>query len=542
MSNTFTDRLPLSLVISDKKLMKPLWDKLSVPQQTIIKALYGLPLVTEAEHRAWAILNGHCKLDGLGFVEEWWKFDYTPKEYQELVALIGRRSGKSYLGCFIILYEVIFGGHAQYVEKDQEFIVPYIAQDLPTARVNMRMIGILARKVPLLASQIIDEKPNFIKFKNNLTVQIEPPRIKTGRGWAMPLVLMDEVGFWPTAEESADQDVEVLRAVSPATLQFPHKKIIMISSPYLESGILWDYARAGTDGRNLGNDDIEKAQYQGSLVLRASTAAMENPLLTKIIKNELIKAQSADPEGFVREYLAQFVKSISSFILGSDVDKCTAKGTKARSYKSIIESGDIPSPVAVMDPAFRQDSFAFAIFHNDRKGVVTMDVLKVWTPNKKIGYVVDPDEVMTEIGRILKEWNISVVYSDQYQLEALQQIGQRLGFTVIKNDFSNTSKAKMYGSLSNLLKTGMISLLDESIIYQQLTQLQKKRTSMGTIQISAPENGHDDVATVVAMGAELAIQLRPRPVPMKERPMTLFEEGLECIRRKNAIAREEMWH
>lgn len=535
----FKERLPLEMVISDPKLMKKLWDALSAPQQVIIKALYGLPLSSAAEHKAWAVLNGNCKIDPLGFVTEWWEYPYEPKEYEELVALIGRRSGKSYITCFIALYEIIFGGHSQYVKEGQDFIIPYIAQDLPTARVNMKMIKLLASEVPLLKAQIADDKPNFTKFKNGLTVQIEPPRVKTGRGWAMPLVIMDEVGFWPTAEEAADQDVEVQRSVRPSTFQFPHRKMLIISSPYTETGILWEYHRAGTEGKNLADDDIEKAQFEGTLVLQCSTAAMENPMTVKYARKMLTKEQAADPEGFVREYLAKFVKSVSSFILGEHVDNCTSKGIKERTLQMALKMGDRPAPVAVMDPAFRNDSFAFAIFHNDRKGKVVMDTLRVWTPNKKLGIIIDPDAVMREIGEILKKWNLKIVYSDQYQLEALQQIAMRLGYNVIQYDFTTKSKARMYGSLNNMLRTGMVDLLDHHIIYQQLTRLIKKKTTLGTMQISAPPDEHDDVASVIAMGVEIAVQLRPTPIlePKKER--TLFEEGLECIRRKKVAAMSE---
>jgi hypothetical protein len=537
----FTERLPLEFVIKDAKLMKSLWDELGLMQQVIVKILYGLPLETIAERRAWAILNDNCKIDVLGFVTEWWETPYEAMEYNELVALIGRRSGKSYLTCFIALYEIIFGGHSKYVKPKQEFIIPYIAQDLPTARVNMRMIEILANQVPMLAAQIVDSKPNFIKFRNGLTVQIEPPRVKTGRGWAMPMLILDEVGFWPTAEDAADPDVEVLRAVRPSTLQFPHKKILIISSPYTETGLLWKYAKAGTLGKNLASTDDSIAQYTKTCVLRSSTAAMENPVIQDL-RTMLAIEQAADPEGFVREYNARFIKSASAFILGEHVDQCTSRGVFERTLSQVMDSGDRPAPVAVMDPAFKNDDFAFAIFHNDRNGKVVMDMLKVWTPQKKLGISLDPDEILTEIAGYLKKWEISLVYSDQYQLEALQQIAQRKGFSIIKVDFTAKSKARMYGSLNNLLKTKSIDLLDYSTIYQQLTRLVKKQTAMNTVHIGAPVGEKDDVATVVAIGADIAIQLRPTKIVGPKKEMTLFEQGLECIRRKRVAAiTEDSW-
>jgi hypothetical protein len=536
----FKERLPIEAVIAHPKLMKKLWDDLSVSQQVIVKSLYGLPLEGNGEKRAWAVLNDHCELDYLGFVTKWWECPYERREYNELVALIGRRSGKSYLTCFIALYEIIFGGHSQYVKPGQEFIIPYIAQDLPTARVNMRLIEILAREVPALAAHIVDSKPNFIKFRNGLTVQIEPPRVKTGRGWAMPMLILDEVGFWPTAEDAADPDVEVLRAVRPSTLQFPHKKILIISSPYTETGILWKYAKAGTLGRYLSKDDESKAQFAQTIVLRSSTAAMENPVIQDM-RTMLAIEQAADPDGYVREYNARFVKSVSSFIIGEHVDNCTDKGVKERTMESILRSGDRPAFVAVMDPAFKHDSFAFSIFHNDRNGVVVQDVLKVWTPSKKDNIVIDPLAVMMEIKDELKKWNLTLVYSDQYQIESLNQIAQRLGFAVIQYNLTNKSKSSMYGSLNGMLKNKSIKLLDHSIIYQQLTRLQKKLTAQGVAHINAPPGEHDDVATVIAAGANHAVQLRPTKLPDAPKEPSLFQQGLDVIRRKKVAAMEDRW-
>ena len=113
-----TERVPLAFVISQDKLMKPLWEKLTTMQQVVIKAFYGLPLTGEAEHRMWAILNGAATFDALGYATEVFEHPYVPKEYETVVALMGRRSGKSYVSCFIALYELLFGGHTseQYIE------------------------------------------------------------------------------------------------------------------------------------------------------------------------------------------------------------------------------------------------------------------------------------------------------------------------------------------------------------------------------------------------------------------------------------------
>lgn len=526
--------IPFADVIADPKLMAPIWATLSLPQQTALKIFYGLPLEGR-ELDIWAIFNDSVTYDSLGYPLSVTPVPYDPKEYDLLVGILGRRAGKSStLTAFAVLYEILFGGHMDHVTPGQDVVVPYIAQDLATAKANMIYIALLAKQVPLLDQQIVSSSRDKIEFRNGITVLPEPPAIKTGRGFAMPVVIGDEVGFWYRTAEAANPDYEVQRAVSYAQLQFPRAKQFLISTPYTEEGLLYDYWKAGTGGMKLPVED--RAEYEDALVLQASTAAMENP---KITRKRLAKLQKDDPDAFIRESLTRFVTAISGFLPLELVERATRGHGKERTRQQNEEKGLRPLYVAAMDPAFRHDTFAFTIMHMDPDGSVVQDVLRTWTPDARLGQRIDPAAVLSEIGQLTRQWNLSVVYSDQYQLEALQQLALLHHFTIIGHDFTGKSKAKMYGSLLHLLRTDKLKLLDLPLIYQQLTQLQKKNNPMGSIQIAAPPGRHDDVASVVALGASLALLHAPTLVVPKKAP-TLFEEGLACLKRRNQ-AQSEVW-
>jgi len=527
---------PIQDVISDPKLMKPMWDSLSLPQQVAVKAFYGLPITEPAELAIWAIFNDKVVYDELGFPLSIEAVEYVPKEYSVLVGILGRRSGKSAkVLAFINLYEIIFGGHLEHVQDGQDVIVPYIAQDLQTAKANMIFIALMANMSPMIEKQIAKASRERIEFVNGIVITPEPPAIKTGRGFAMPIVNGDEVGFWYRTSEAANPDVEVQRAVSYAQLQFPRSKQLLISTPYAEEGLLWEYHRAGTGGCKLPLEDRE--EYEDSLVLQASTAAMENPLITR---KKLLALQKEDPEAFIRESLARFVTAISGFIPQPLAQAAIQTGIRERTRFMNEQGGVLPMYVAVMDPAFRHDSFAFSIFHMDPSGTVVQDVLRTWTPDQKLGVTLDPSVIIAEVGAIVKQWNVVAVFSDQYQLEALQQLAQLQGFSIIGNDFTGKSKSKMYGSLLQLLRTGKLKILDIPIIYQQLTQLQKKLNPMGGVAISAPNGKHDDVASVCALGVSVALLAYPM-TKAPEKTTTLYQEGLACIQRKTQQASQEQW-
>lgn len=530
------ERIPLEFLISDERFLKKIWDEFSIPQQVMIKAFYGMPLETDAELDAWAVLNGSCVMDELGYVTNVVRIPYERQEYHTLVGLLGRRAGKSYIMCFIVLYEILFGGHLAHVEEDQDTIVAYVAQDLATAKANMKYIRILAAKNPRLLAEIDGDHTDRIVFKNGITVQPEPPTVKTGRGIAVPVLIMDEVAFWYKTSENANPDYEVLNALSYSQTQFTHPKLLMISTPYTEEGLLWEYWRAGTNGQAKLADDPEKTQFRGALVLNASTAGMQNPKIKT--RDTLARLQANDPQVFIRESLAQFVSSESNFIQGSLIDALTDKGVKRR-WKAEIEkhSRIDPSYVAVMDPAFRNDDFAFSIGHLDGKGVVIQDFLHVWSPDKKGNEKLDPNIIMAQIGQFLKEWQIPVVHSDQYQLDTLQHIARQHGFSIVETSFNARSKAKIYGSLEKALHAKRIRLLDVPEIRQQLSQLNKKNTALGNVQIAAPPGKKDDVATVVALLAYMALQYVPTILSEKKEP-SLFERLSSQIARKH---KEGMW-
>lgn len=527
--------VPFADCIADPLLLKTLWDELSVPQQVALKAFYGLPLESDRELDAWAVLQDSCVYDALGYPTSITRIPYTPREYSLLVGILGRRSGKSStITALAVLYEALFGGHLAEVQPGQDVVIPYIAQDLATAKANMIFIALLAQRVPMLAAQIVSASRDKIELKNGITILPEPPAIKTGRGFAMPVVVGDELGFWYRTAEAANPDYEVQRAVSYAQLQFSRSKQFLISTPYTEEGLLWDYYRAGTAGYKAALDDRD--EYADCLVLQASTAAMENPRITK---KKLQSILADDPEAFIRESLARFVHSISGF-LPSDLVFEATNGNKLERTRAENEVSQVmPLYVAAMDPAFRHDTFAFTIFHMDTQGNVVQDLLRTWTPDQKAGIRLDPTAIMTEIGNILHQWNINVVYSDQYQLEALQQLALRHQFSIIGHDFTGRSKAKMYGSLLHLLRTKKIQLLNVPTIVSQLTQLQKKLNPMGQISIAAPAGKHDDVASVIAMGAMFALQNMPFIKPLIK-AQTLFEQGVDSIMRKRQQA-EEVW-
>lgn len=524
-------RVPFEAAINDKALFKNFFygdgsrrnPGLTFPQQVTLKAFYGCELSAERinpltgwnELDYWAIVQGSCKFDELGYVTEVIPIPYSPHEYTELWAIIGRRAGKSAsLQSFVIAYEAALGGHDEDIMPGQECTIYLVAQKLDIAQKNMSFVSGILHSSPLIEKYIEGEIAGKITLKNGITIEPSQPSIKAQRGLACPILGLDEVSFWYKDAENANPDYEVIRALRWAQVQFSHKKRVGISSPWSKQGVLWDNHQAGTKGYKL-TDLSKRDEYKDTLVCFGTTASFENPRVTRA---DLAKERLADLEGFERESLCIFPDSVSGFFSRELVERAAAKGhgISERPPVDWEKSKILPTYVAAMDPAFRKDSFGFGIGHRDHNNNLVLDVLRKWTPMK--GKKNDPKLILTEIKQLCDLYKVDMVYSDQYQLEALQVLAQDMGFLIIGEDFTGKSKAKIFGSLANLTNQQKLVLLDPNIktadsaadeLVEQLIFLERKQMGMGNIRISAPDGKHDDMACMLALIAYFAVRLTP---------------------------------
>ena len=503
-------RIPFIEAVSERILLKDWFDSLSIPQQTGLKILYGLDL-NEKELYYWSLFQENAKYDALGYPEKVEIIPYTPKEYFQMIGVIGRRSGKtaSWIAT-VLVYEALLGGHTDYVGSDQECVIYQIAHRQDVAKMNMPFVRQVLESSPSLKKLVNHYGAEKYELQNGISIIPSPPSIKAQRGLAVPVFSADESGFWYTNPESANPDFEVERAISYAQIQFPHAKRIWASTPWTREGVLWKYYNAGTEGRKLPLS-VNKEEFNDVLVLHATTASMENPRITK---KALAREKLRDPDGFERESLARFVDSISGFLSSSLLQKAIDVGVTERA--SILHDDNqkiIPNYVAAIDPAFRNDSFAFTILHKELGKGIVQDVVLRFTPIK--GIKLNPSEVLDTIAPYIHNYNIKVLFSDQYQLETLQELALQRGISIQGMDFTGKSKAKVMGNLQQLLNQNKLRLLDPNLNLaakeqlHELLILERKLGLGGAVLISAPQGKHDDMAMCLALAAYQAVWLSP---------------------------------
>lgn len=539
------ERIPFSRVISDENLLKDFFESLSSPQKVTLKALYGLPLSGKlvnpltgwSELDYWAIIQGSCEYDHLGYVTRIKPLPYIPQEYEKMWAIVGRRGGKtSSLLAFILAYEAVCGGHEEEIGPKQEAKIFLISQRLDVAQANINFVRSVIDSSPILHHEIVAQTKDGIKLKNGISIEPSPPNLKSQRGLAIPAVGLDEVAFWYSDPEAANPDFEVERAVSYSQLQFSHYKRVGISSPWSKEGLLWKAQKYGTNGQKIIANGGTAEDFTSTLVVFAPTAAFENPRLTR---KRIQAIHDEDPDAFKRESLCIFPDSISGFFNSALLEMAATKGKGIAERAPADDTAQIqPLYVAAMDPAFRQDSFAFAICHADVSKSTVIDLLRRWTPMK--GQKLNPKIILAEIADICKSYNISTVYSDQYQLESLQQIMLDYGMIIEGIDFTAKSKSRIFGSLLQQVNQGKLVLLDPELsepaatLLMELSQLERRISPNGSVQISAPMGKHDDMPAVLALASYKTHWQPPSVVAVTSsvKEPTIFERCMATVRRR----------
>jgi hypothetical protein len=419
-----------------------------------------------------------------------------------------------------LAYEAVLGGHTAWRGNAKQQIASFIvAQKLDIAQAIISdFVEPIISSSKLMEKEIVRINTEGIELKNGHLIKPAPPVIKNFRYFAIPVVAMDECAFWYKDAEAANPDFEVVRATSPAQAQFPYRKQVIASTIWSKEGIIWEAKNAGMYGHKLPEDDDQKEKYRHTMVLQAPTPAMENPLLHR---KWFEKEQKKDPEAYNREILNIAINAVSGLFTDAVINAATQDAPQVREAKADMFY------VGAIDPAFRGDDFSFTIGHYERDRGFVQDFLKKWTPQQHIK--LNPSLILDEIKADMKTYNLDTVYSDQYQLESLQQLAIDRDISIIGMDFTANSKAKVFGSFQQLMRNSRVHLLRNKEMKQQFGFIQKIVGHGGYVRISAPIGKHDDLVTVVVLCAAMAIRFEQSATKTDEEDDTRTKTPYEKV-------------
>jgi hypothetical protein len=449
------------------------------PKRKVSFAAFCRDVLDEPISPAWAV--AYKAFDGESLtapeVEIWRTLTggeaYEPRDTHELVAVKGRRAHGTKTATKFLAFKIHTGDYRKFAAKGDRLHVPVIAQSRDVAREIMSYLSAFYQQTEL-RSEVCEILKGSIELKNGFVISVQTCSYRAPRGISAPLGLLDEVGVWRV--EGSDIDKEVVRSLTPAQIQFPTRKLILLGSPWVKAGVLYER----WERRSEGGD---------RLVVHCPTPLM-NPLIPA---EELAREQQADPQNYRREFLAEWLDDVDQFLLDSDVTAAIRQGVREAPPTDVFKG----CYSAAMDASglTGKDKFTLAIGHSVSKTSgqrVSLDAVRGWS-RQAVAVVCD------EVAALLKTYGLKSVVADQFGFTFLCELLSQRGIEVIQLPFTARSKPEIFLDLKIGLSQGRLGLLDHAESLRELRMLESKRTSGGHYTISAPRGQHDDFACVIAL-------------------------------------------
>ncbi len=131
------------------------------------------------------------------------------------------------LAC-IAAFLAAFYDWSPYLTGGERGTIMIVAADRKQARAIFRYLKEML-SIPLLAGLIERETAESIDLNNNITVEILSANFKTVRSYTLVAGLADELAYWPTDENMANPDSEIIGAIRPAMATVPKAMLLKAS-------------------------------------------------------------------------------------------------------------------------------------------------------------------------------------------------------------------------------------------------------------------------------------------------------------------------
>jgi hypothetical protein len=439
--------------IESEKLFRPVFKDLKTWSAWIVllKALFALEMTK----------------DELALYQQCTARENPPEgPFKELTVICGRRSGKSFLASVIACYLALFFDYSSYLSVGERASVVIIAADRSQARVIFGYITGILHSNPVFEGCIEAELKERISLSNFIDIEILTASHRTVRGRSIVAVLLDEAAFF--YQEGARPDTEIYRALGPATATFPISLILILSSPYAQTGLVYDKHK-----RFFGVDDPE------TLVWQASTLLMNPTIDKKIIDRDM----ETDAEAAQSEWYAQFRKDLSTFLSIEIIEDSIVKGRHELPVMAKTRYTGFVDPSG----GGGRDSMVLAIAHNDN-GTTILDCIREARPP------FDPFVVTEDFAEVLKEYLCFSVTGDKYTGEWCSTAFANNGIRYLASD---KTKSEIYLSAEPLFSRGQVELLDNDRLLNELRNLERRTRRGGKDQVDHPLRGTDDVSNAV---------------------------------------------
>jgi hypothetical protein len=428
--------------------------------KVILRAMHGLP-IHGASREMFRALAGDRE---------------PPKEpVKEAVIVAGRRFGKDSTASADATFSAAIVDHRPHLRVGERATVLCLAVDKIQATRFLRYIRGYFKASPLLKARVTGETTEGLLLDGrHVEIIVTSSNFRqAGRGITAAYITLNEAAFLMDAG-SSNPASEIYRSLLPSLSTLPTSKLLTVSSPYTQSGLLFDLV-----SRHYGkNSDV--------LVFKGASR-LGNPTLDEA---RIARALSEDYESAKAEYLGLWRSSTAGFLPREMIEAAIDRDVTVRPRIEGV------TYFAFTDPSGGQhDSFTLAIAHLDGDQVV-LDLLYERVPK----FVTTA--VVAEIAALLRSYGLNTVTGDRYAAEWVRGAFAAVG---IEYTQSRRDKSAIYANVMPLFTAGRLQLLDVPKMTNQFAALERIVAS-GKEKVDHPRGQFDDVANAVAGALVLAAE------------------------------------
>ncbi|WP_009630207.1 phage terminase-like protein, large subunit [Synechocystis sp. PCC 7509] len=397
-------------------------------------------------------------------LEEFWAGNYAIA-----VWALGRRSGKTLMSAIVATYcaTMLADEYKRHLRPGEKFYIISVANTIDQAKIALQGVKDLINGSPILKPLIVRETTDTLELRNGAVFRALTASSRSGRGMACPLLIFDELAHAVDTEAGNAAGSSLYQALSPSVAQFGKiGKILLLSSPWIQSGIFWDLYKQAASGN-----------FAHMQVVQAPTWEVNTTISAEFLEQE----KARDPELFKVEYGAQFTGNIAAFIDNQLVD---AAINSDRGLLPPLNKFNGTYYLA-LDPAKGgRDAYTACIVHYDGELVVVdqfHQFAPTWGDGKKTQVAVSlvEDWILEQH----KAYGFASVVLDQYNSSStIQRLSGRVKIRELT--WTASSKTEAYSKLRELFNGGSIELYPHPKANGQIKNLTVTYRPNGTWGVS----------------------------------------------------------
>jgi hypothetical protein len=432
--------------------------------RTLLVASMGESL-TEDERETFKKLTGREREPG--------------QRVEELVAVVGRRGGKSRAIAALAGYLAGLCDHRNVLAPGERALVLCIAPDQRQARIVLDYATAAFEASPIMRQLIANRTSDTLELTNGIGIEVRAASFRRLRGHTFIGVIADEAAFY-FADDSANPDTEILAAVRPG-LSTTNGLLAMISSPYAKRGELFEAYRKhyGAAGDPL-------------ILVAQGASRVFNPSLPQAVVDRALERDHAAASA---EYLATFRTDIEGFVAREAVEACVEWGVRERVPASGVRHFSFTD-----SSGGSGDSMVCGVGHMDAD-ILVVDALR------EIRAPFDPESAVEEICQLLALYQVNTTKGDRYSAQWCAQSFEKRS---IRYQHCEQNKSQLYIEMLPRINARTIRLLDHPRTINQICNLERRTARGGRDSIDHPPNANDDCANAIAGLCGLAAAPRYR--------------------------------